>query len=97
MKGIVYILTNSTDTVLYTGVTSDLNNRLKKHREKTYRKSFTVKYNICKLVYYEYFETIGEAIKREKQLKAGSRDKKIRLVNEMNPRWEDLSNSGWEP
>ena len=94
MKGIVYILTNSTNTVLYTGVTSDLTNRLKKHREKTCRKSFTAKYNICKLVYYEFFETIGEAIKREKQLKAGSRDKKIRLVNEMNPCWEDLSNSG---
>jgi putative endonuclease len=94
MRGIVYILTNSTNTVLYIGVTSDIINRLKKHREKTYEKSFTAKYNICKLVYYEFFETIGEAIKREKQLKAGSRAKKISLVNKMNPGWEDLSSPG---
>ncbi len=53
--------------------------------------SFSARYNINKLVYYEFFETIGEAIEREKQIKSGSRDKKIELINGLNPEWNDLS------
>jgi len=91
MKGFVYIITNSNNSVLYTGVTSDLKVRVLQHKTKKYSRSFSAKYNICKLVYFESCETIGEAIKREKQIKAGSRNKKIALINEMNPEWDDLS------
>ncbi len=85
----VYILTNDYNTVLYTGVTSDLYHRIIEHRDKVYP-GFTSKYNVHKLVYYEEFEDISEAIAREKQIKAGSRQKKLDLVNKMNPKWEDL-------
>jgi putative endonuclease len=91
MKGFVYIITNSNNSVLYTGVTSDLKDRILQHKTKKYSRSFSAKYNICKLVYFESCETIGEAIKREKQIKSGSRDKKIALITEMNPEWDDLS------
>jgi putative endonuclease len=72
-------------------VTSDLDDRIRKHKEKKYPNSFTAKYNVDKLVYFETFETIGEAIKREKQIKAGSRKKKVELINGLNAGWEDLS------
>ena len=85
--GAVYILNNTT---LYTGVTSDLITRVLEHKEKVYPKSFTAKYNISKLVYYESFHSIEEAISREKQIKAGSRKKKIILIESLNPRWIDL-------
>ena len=65
MKGFVYIMTNSNNSVLYTGVTSDLKRRVLKHKSKTYLNSFSSRYNICKLVYYESLETIGEAISPE--------------------------------
>jgi putative endonuclease len=91
MKGIVYIMTNENNTVLYTGVTSDLKDRVNKHKIKKRPGSFTARYNLCKLVYYEQLDTIGEAIKREKQIKGGSRKKKIDLINSMNPAWNDLS------
>jgi putative endonuclease len=91
MRGFVYIMTNSNNSVLYTGVTSDLKERIIQHKSKKHLDSFSVRYNICKLVYYENFETIGEAIKREKQIKSGSRNKKIDLINGMNPGWYDLS------
>jgi putative endonuclease len=91
MKGFVYIMTNSNNSVLYTGVTSDLKERVIRHKLKIYSNSFSSKYNICKLVYFESLETIGEAIKREKQIKAGSRNKKIDLINGMNPGWNDLN------
>ena len=91
MKGFVYILTNANNTVLYTGVTSDLPGRVSQHLTKKHPGSFTSKYNICKLVYYERLDTIGEAIKREKQIKGGSRKKKIELINGMNPEWGDLA------
>jgi putative endonuclease len=91
MKGFVYIMTNNNNSVLYTGVTSDLKGRVNQHISKKYVKSFSSRYNICKLVYYESLDTIGEAIKREKQIKAGSRNKKIELINGMNPEWKDLS------
>jgi putative endonuclease len=62
------------------------------HQLKTYSNSFSARYNAWKLVYYECFHTLGEAIEGEKQLKAGSRNKKLKLIKEMNPEWKDLSN-----
>jgi putative endonuclease len=91
MRGYVYILTNDNNTVLYTGVTSDLKVRVKEHKDKRYAKSFTARYNIRKLVYFQSFTGIVEAIKREKQIKGGSRRKKIELINQMNPEWQDLT------
>lgn len=89
----VYIVTNKVNTVLYTGVTSDLQERILQHKEKIY-KGFTAKYNCYKLVYFEEFQWIQDAIAREKQIKAGSRKKKIDLVLNENPGWNDLS-EGW--
>ena len=89
--GAIYILTNKNNSVLYTGVTSDLRKRLYEHKNKIYASSFTSKYNISKLVYFEVFSLIEEAIAREKQIKAGSRKKKIDLINNLNPDWNDLS------
>jgi putative endonuclease len=88
--GYIYILTNKNNTVLYTGVTSNLRNRIFQHREKIDRSSFTYRYNVHKLVYYETFGDIEEAIVREKQIKGGSRAKKTALINEINPQWKDL-------
>jgi putative endonuclease len=90
MEGIVYILTNKKNNVLYTGVTSKLHERIKKHRDKTFDNSFTKRYNTDKLVWFERHLTMGEAIKREKQIKGGSRQKKVDLINSLNPDWNDL-------
>ena len=84
-------MTNNYNSVLYTGVTSDLKDRILQHKKKKYAGSFSAKYNTFKLVYFESCETIGEAIKREKQIKSGSRNKKVALINKMNPKWDDLS------
>ena len=88
--GCVYIMTNKHHTTLYIGVTSNLLSRISEHREGVYPKSFTARYNLHKLVYYKSFSSIMEAIDREKQLKGGSRQKKIDLINAMNPIWKDL-------
>ena len=85
----VYILFNKSDGVLYTGITSDLAKRVFEHKSKII-KGFTQKYNVDKLGYYEVFEDIEQAILREKQIKAGSRKKKIELIKSMNPEWKDL-------
>ena len=85
----VYILTNTRNTVLYTGVTNDLQRRVYEHREKMVS-GFTKKYNVYKLVYYEETESVEAAIQREKQIKGGSRQKKIDLIEGMNPNWRDL-------
>jgi putative endonuclease len=85
----VYILTNRRHTVLYTGVTSDLHGRVYQHREKLLP-GFTSRYNVDKLVYYDVTEDASAAITREKQVKAGSRRKKLDLINAMNPEWRDL-------
>jgi putative endonuclease len=85
----VYVLTNKRHTVLYTGVTSDLKARVYQHRERLLP-GFTSRYNAFKLVYYECGEDIYGAISREKQIKAGSRQKKLALINAMNPEWRDL-------
>lgn len=85
----VYIMTNKSNAVLYTGVTSNLIKRVYEHKHK-YVKGFTNKYKINKLVYYELFKDINNVIKREKQIKAGSRAKKIELISRLNPDWKDL-------
>ena len=85
----VYILTNTYNTVLYTGMTNDLLRRVYQH--KTGQGSgFTKKYNVDKLVYYESTDDVNAAIAREKQIKAGSRQKKLDLVEGFNPEWVDL-------
>jgi putative endonuclease len=88
-SGYVYILANHSDKVMYVGVTSDLAKRVYEHKEKMVD-GFTKKYNIDKLVYYEVFDDIECAIEREKQIKAGSRKKKIELIRSMNPSFKDL-------
>ena len=85
----IYLMTNKYNTVLYTGVTNDLIQRIYEHKEKSIA-GFTKKYNVNKLVYYEIFVDVNNAIAREKQIKAGSRQKKIDLINSMNPQWRDL-------
>ena len=88
--GYVYILTNKNKSVLYVGVTSQLRNRIYEHKTKNNPKSFSARYNLDMLVYYKSFSRIEEAIHREKQIKSGSREKKIRLINSINPEWKDL-------
>ncbi|HCW09080.1 MAG TPA: hypothetical protein DGG95_17115 [Cytophagales bacterium] len=88
--GSVYIMTNEHHTTFYVGVTANLPGRVIEHKENYYPKSFTARYNLHKLVYHESFSTIEEAIDREKQIKGGSRQKKIDLINSMNPEWKDL-------
>ncbi|MCX6142227.1 MAG: GIY-YIG nuclease family protein [Ignavibacteriales bacterium] len=85
----VYIMTNFLNEVLHTGVTNDLKRGVIEHKERKGR-SFTSRYNTTKLVYFEAFEDAYSAIAREKQIKAGSRQKKIDLINKMNPEWKDL-------
>ena len=85
----LYIMTNKWNTTLYTGVTNDLKRRVYEHKTKLVS-GFTKKYNICKLVYYEVFNDAYNAITREKQIKSGSRQKKVDLINSMNPEWKDL-------
>ncbi len=85
----VYILANKVNKVLYTGFSGRLRGRIADHKEKLYP-GFTSRYGATKLVYFEVFDNPIDAIAREKQIKAGSRQKKINLINEMNPRWRDL-------
>jgi len=85
----VYIMTNKNNAVLYTGVTNDLNRRVYEHKNKLLE-GFTKKYNVDKLVFYEVYDDINNAIAREKQIKGGSRVRKIKLIEEMNSGWKDL-------
>jgi putative endonuclease len=85
----VYILTNKNNTVLYTGVTSDLKMRVFEHKERLIE-GFTKKYNVHKLVYFEIFQDAYNAIAREKKIKGGSRRNKMNLIAGMNPFWDDL-------
>ncbi len=87
--GYVYILFNRRNGTLYTGVTSDIVKRIYEHKSKA-ADGFTKKYNVDKLGYYEAHETILQAIEREKQIKAGSREDKLSLIESMNSTWEDL-------
>lgn len=91
----VYIMTNKYNQVLYTGVTNNLARRTLEHMVHM-GSEFTAKYNVTKLVYYEQLFDIKEAISREKQIKAGSRNKKIKLILSKNPEWNDLfHNIAW--
>ena len=85
----VYIITNKGNTVLYTGVTSDLSSRIYAHKQGE-GCVFSKKYKVDKLVYAECFPTMMQAIEAEKRIKAGSRAKKLALIEEMNPEWRDL-------
>jgi putative endonuclease len=85
----VYLMTNKNNTVIYTGITSDLKRRVYEHKEK-FIDGFTKRYNINKLVYYEIFDDAYSAICREKQIKGGSRKKKIDLIEGANRDWIDL-------
>ncbi len=87
----VYIMTNKIHTVLYTGVTNNLMRRVEEHKNGINKNSFTTKYHVNKLVYYEETNSIKSAIEREKQIKAGTRKRKIELINSFNPKWNDLS------
>ena len=90
--GTVYIMTNSTNRALYIGVTSNLLQRVYQHRTHAMPGSFTDKYNCTKLVWYQFFDRIEDAISEEKRLKTGSRQQKLDLIIESNPEWNDL----WE-
>jgi putative endonuclease len=85
----VYIMTTLNNTALYTGVTDNLRRRVLEHRSGK-GSVFTQKYKLYKLVYYEQGNNISEAIAREKQIKGGSRNKKIQLINSINSNWDDL-------
>ncbi len=86
----VYIMTNNINTVLYTGFSNDLVGRVWQHKNKVDPNSFTARYNINKLVYFEICDSAYEALNRERQIKAGSRAKKIALNKSMNPEFRDL-------
>ena len=90
----VYIITNKNKTVLYIGVTNNINRRLSQHYfdSQNQKKSFAGKYNCFYLLYYETFENVEEAIRREKVLKGWKRDKKDNLITQFNPKWEFLNN-----
>ena len=90
MKYYVYVLTNKTHTALYTGVTSDLIRRIYEHKQHMDQNSFTAKYNVTKLIYFEETSDVKAAIEREKQIKSWKREKKLELVVKFNPRWIDL-------
>lgn len=91
----VYIMTNAANTVLYIGVTNNLRRRVREHQEGA-NEGFTKRYRCVKLVYYETFARVTDAIKREKQLKAWKRKWKAELVERDNPQWRDLSRClGW--
>ena len=88
--GNFYIMTNAHNTVLYCGATDNLFRRISEHKNQAYSKSFTSRYNIDKLVYFEAYSLLADAFAREKQVKAGSRKKKIALIEKVNPEWRDL-------
>jgi len=85
----VYLLSNKPNGTLYTGVTSDLSRRVWQHKNKIMQ-GFTAKYNLTNLVYFELHSDMYHAIAREKQIKAGSRKSKIKLIESINPSWRDL-------
>ena len=84
--------TTKKNTAIYTGSTSDLLVRIYQHKTKEFPNSFSARYNVDKLVYYEYFDFIEAAIEREKQIKSWRREKKLILINRFNPEWKELYN-----
>jgi len=89
-EGYIYILSNKTDSTLYIGVTNNLLRRVQEHKDKIDKTSFSSRYNLSKLLYYEFFDKIEDAIQREKQLKKWSRKKKEFLISTINSKKEDL-------
>ena len=89
--GYVYIMCNKNRTTLYTGVSSQLISRVQQQKDKHYPKSFTARYNCNQLVYYFFFDEIEDAIAREKQIKGGNKASKLKLIEDLNPEWKDLS------
>ena len=89
-KAYVYILFSRRNGTLYTGVTSNLKRRIYEHKTGLHPNSFTARYGVDKLGYFEEYVSIKEAIEREKQIKAGSRAAKLAMIEGMNPKWEDL-------
>jgi len=89
-EGYIYILSNKTDSTLYIGVTNNLLRRVQEHKDKIDKNSFSSRYNLSKLLYYEFFDKIEDAIQREKQLKKWSRKKKEFLISTINSKKEDL-------
>ena len=90
MNYYVYILANATNTTIYTGVTNDLYRRLEEHRNHVDPESFTARYDVTKLVFYEQTADVKAALAREKQIKGWNRKRKNKLVESMNPQWADL-------
>ena len=86
----VYLLSNSANSTIYTGVTNNLLKRVYEHKHKLDPNSFTARYRVHKLVYFEETSDVRSAIEREKQIKSWNRQRKNQLVDTMNPRWEDL-------
>ena len=93
MNYYVYIMANNTNVTVYTGITRNLQKRVYEHKNNILPKSFTAKYQVHKLVYFETTNDIYAAINREKQIKSHSRKWKNELVNSFNPEWRDLYNS----
>ena len=88
--GFTYIMTNTYNTTLYVGATNNLPARVIEHRDRIDSKSFTTRYNLFKLVYYEIFDIKQDAFRREDQIKSWSRRKKEKLISSKNPDWKDL-------
>ena len=100
--GFVYIVTNRKGGTLYIGSTSDLIGRIFEHKNKLIPKSFTAKYNLDKLVYFEWHNSLENMVRRERQLKEWKRAWKVELIEQQNPDWNDLYNkvlqeSGYQP
>ena len=93
MEYYVYILANATNTTIYVGITKDLLRRVYEHKNKLIADSFTAKYDVHKLVYYESTCDVRAAIEREKQIKGWNRARKNKLVESKNPKWEDMYHS----
>jgi len=90
MKYYIYIITNKKEGVLYIGETKDLKRRIYQHRNKVHPRTFSARYNLDKLIYFEEFTIESEAKLREKQMKKWNRDWKIELIEKSNPEWKDL-------
>ena len=90
MSYFVYISTNYTNTVLYTGITNNLERRIAEHQSESIE-GFTKRYHVTKLVFYEEFQNVTDAIGAEKKIKGWTRKKKIELIQDLNPDWKDLS------
>ena len=90
MQYYVYIMTNKNCTVLYTGITNNLVRRVYEHKNHLDKDSFTAKYKVTRLVYFEETSDVKAAIEREKQIKSWNRDRKTSLIMDMNPKWIDL-------